>query len=67
MIFKNHQDFYGTMGSELIRSDCLITHEEHYQHIKARIAKETAEDVLQAVSELLGVGINAEPSEPSQE
>lgn len=64
MIFKNHKEFYETMGGEAVQSaSYLITHEEHYQHIKARIAKETAEDVLQAVSELLGLEVATKTTE----
>ena len=61
MTCQTHQEFYDLNGDNAV-SDGLagITHEEYYQHIKARLWSEAVEEALEAFA-------NASSQESSQE
>lgn len=66
MEYQSHQQFYDLNGDEIVGSKLSpVTHEEMYQHIKARLATETAQEVIATLTDMLNA--QPQPLQSSQE
>ena len=66
MEYQSHQQFYDLNGDEIIGSKLTpVTYEEHYQHIKARLSTELAQDTIATLTDMLSA--QPQPLQSSQE
>jgi len=60
MEYESHHQFYDLNGDEIIGSKLSpVTYEEHYQHIKARLATEIAQEVIETLTGMLSASTQA--------